>query len=288
MRRVHLVHRREVVEVLQEDRRLHELVQAAARLLQDRAEILQRLLRLLGDAPAHHPAPVGRQTELAGDEDEAADLDSLVVGRSLERSGRALGADDLLLCHLCSPSRQARLDACARAAPSALKMASRTWRESSPSISRTCSVSPGRLRERLEEARGEVAAEPSRPRLGQIDVARDERPLGDLERDLGECFLRRQERRAVAAGSVGAQRAGKGLAERPSRFCDLGLRVARRQLERELEAAAPREQRQQVVEDRNARGDIRRSLFLGRLGRSWMSEPSRTGGSICAAAADHR
>jgi len=42
-----------------------------------------------------------------------------------------------------------------------------------------------RLRERVEEARREVAAEPSRPRLGQIDVARDERPLRDLERDLG-------------------------------------------------------------------------------------------------------
>ena len=145
-------------------------------------------------------------------------------------------------------------------APSALKIASRTWRESSPSISRTCSVNPAASRERVEEARGEVAAEASRARLGQIDVARDERPLRDLERDLGERFLGRQERRAVSAGAVGAQQAGECLAERPAGFCDLGLRVARRQLERELEAAAPREQRQQVIEDRNARGDVRRSI----------------------------
>ena len=90
---------------------------------------------------------------------------------------------------------------------------------------------PRRLRERLEEARSEVAAEPSRARLGQIDVARDERPLRDLERDLGQCFLRRQERRAVSIGSVGAQQAGEGLAERPARFRNLGLSVARGKVE---------------------------------------------------------
>jgi hypothetical protein len=118
---------------------------------------------------------------------------------------------------------------------------------------------PGCVRERIEEACGEVAAEASRPRLGQIDVARDERPLGDLEGDLSEGFLCRQERGSMSTSSVGAQGVGKCLAERPSGFCDLGLRIARSQLERELETAAPREQRQQVVKDRNARGDVGRS-----------------------------
>ena len=78
-------------------------------------------------------------------------------------------------------------------------MASSTWRESSPSISRTWSVDARRLGERVEEARGEVAAEPAGARLGQIDVAGDERPLRDLERDLRERLLGGHERRAVAA-----------------------------------------------------------------------------------------
>ena len=64
----------------------------------------------------------------------------------------------------------------------------------------------------------------------------------------------------MSVGSVGPQQAGEGLAERPARFCNLGLGVARGKLERELEAAAAREQRQQVIEDRNARSDVRCSI----------------------------
>ncbi len=64
----------------------------------------------------------------------------------------------------------------------------------------------------------------------------------------------------MTVGSVGAQQAGERLAERPARFRDLGLRVTRRQFESELEATAPRHQRQQMVEDRDARGDVRRSI----------------------------
>ena len=70
-------------------------------------------------------------------------------------------------------------------------MASSTCWESSPSISRTCSVRPAACANALEEARGEVGAEPSRPRLGQVDVAREQRPVGDLERDLGERLVGR-------------------------------------------------------------------------------------------------
>src|SRR5205085_2873067 len=50
--RVHLVHPREVVEVLQEHGRLHEPVERASRLLEDRAQVREHLLRLLADRSA--------------------------------------------------------------------------------------------------------------------------------------------------------------------------------------------------------------------------------------------
>ena len=48
------------------------------------------------------------------------------------------------------------------------------------------------------------------------------------------------------------------LAERAAGVGDLRLGVARRQLERELEPAAAREQAEQVVEHGQAGGDVRR------------------------------
>ena len=98
MGRVDLVHRGEVAEVLEEDGRLDEPVEAGAGLLEDRAQVLHHLLGLLRD-PLHGLLVTRLQAELAGDEDEARRLHSLVVRRSLERCGRALGADDLLVCH---------------------------------------------------------------------------------------------------------------------------------------------------------------------------------------------
>src|SRR4051794_20775639 len=52
MFRVHLVHAREVVEVLQEDGRLHQLIERATRLLEDRAQVCEDLLRLRADLAA--------------------------------------------------------------------------------------------------------------------------------------------------------------------------------------------------------------------------------------------
>ena len=60
--------------------------------------------------------------------------------------------------------------------------------------------------------------------------------------------------------AVGAQEAGECLAERPTGLRDLGLRVAGSQFESQLEAPTPREQREQMIEDRNPRRDVRCSI----------------------------
>src|SRR5690349_6992209 len=137
--RVHLVHRGEVAEVRQVDRRLHEPVEAAAGLLEDRSQVREHLLGLLLDRVAHDLRVVGPQGELPRDEDEVAGADRLRVRRALERRGCCLRPNDLLL-HQSSLRRVRQL--CARATPSALKIASSTCSGSSPSISLTCSVSP--------------------------------------------------------------------------------------------------------------------------------------------------
>ena len=50
-------------------------------------------------ADAGERAGLERDPELTGDEHEVADADRLVVRRALERPGRAVGADDVLLGH---------------------------------------------------------------------------------------------------------------------------------------------------------------------------------------------
>src|SRR2546423_979787 len=50
--RVHLVHPGEVVEVLQEHGRLHEAIERGSRLLEDRAQVCEDLLRLRADLAA--------------------------------------------------------------------------------------------------------------------------------------------------------------------------------------------------------------------------------------------
>src|SRR5438105_9967521 len=136
VRRVDLVHPREVVEALQEDRRLHDAVEAAPCFLEDRAEVGEDLLGLLLDRAAAQLRVSRLERELTGDEDKARSLDRLRVRRSLERRRRGLGADDLLQAFSLLRGRHA----CASATPSALKIASRTCWVSLPSIRRTCSV----------------------------------------------------------------------------------------------------------------------------------------------------
>src|SRR5438128_7161695 len=117
--RVDGVHSLEVVEVLEEDGRLHEPVKAGARLAEDRGQVRKDPLGLLLD-PARDRSVAGLQAELARDEDEAARGDRLRVRRSLERRRGALGADDGLLAHSVPPMGS---HAWASAAPSALKIA---------------------------------------------------------------------------------------------------------------------------------------------------------------------
>ena len=103
--RIDLVHRGEVAEILEEDRRLDELLEPAARLLEDRAQVLEHLLGLLCDSRADHLLLARPQPELPGDEDEPAGLHRLVVRRALERRRGLLRPHDLLLCHVVSFGR---------------------------------------------------------------------------------------------------------------------------------------------------------------------------------------
>src|SRR5262249_61951273 len=88
-----------------------------------------------GRVPGHEP-------ELAGDEHELADTDRLVVGRSLKGRRCCLGADHGLVHAVSLVQSRTTVNACASAAPSALKMASTTCSLSWPSTSRTWIVSP--------------------------------------------------------------------------------------------------------------------------------------------------
>src|SRR2546423_5957376 len=81
--RVHLVHPGEVVEVLQEHGRLHEAIERGSRLLEDRAQVCEDLLRLRADLAARQLLFAWPQRELAGHEDEAPCLDRLRVRRAL-------------------------------------------------------------------------------------------------------------------------------------------------------------------------------------------------------------
>src|SRR5690242_16835033 len=155
---VHLVHRREVVEALEEDGRLHEPVETGARRREDRTQVRQHLLGLVGDVVPDDLSVVWLQCELAGHEHEPVRLDRLRVRRTLKRGGSHLGADDLL--HASSLLRGR--SACASAAPRALKIASSTCCESLPSTRRTCSVRPAVC---TSSSRKRAARSPARPAM---------------------------------------------------------------------------------------------------------------------------
>ena len=67
----------EVVQVGQKDRRLDELVHAAAGRLEDRAEIHERLFGLRADAVADRLGIVGLDPDLPSHEHESIRLDRL-------------------------------------------------------------------------------------------------------------------------------------------------------------------------------------------------------------------
>src|SRR5581483_10102911 len=99
MLRIHAVHPLEVVEILEEDGRLHETVQAGARLLENGAQVREDLLRLLLDRAAAELVRTRLQRKLSRDEDEAARADRLRVRRALERRGRRLRPHHCLVSH---------------------------------------------------------------------------------------------------------------------------------------------------------------------------------------------
>ena len=122
----------------------------------------------------------------------------------------------------------------------------------SPSISRTCSASAGRIRERRKEACREIGAEAAR--AGEIGIRRDERRAGRLDGHHRERLGREHHPAAVRAG--GEQRQ-EGASDRGSRRIHLGDRLVGLDLEREIEPAGGRELGEQVIEQGHARGDVR-------------------------------
>src|SRR6266511_130966 len=140
---VDLVHSLEVAEVDEVDCRLHELVEARARLLQNGAQIGEHLLGLVLDRLDDDLCVLRPQGELARDEHEPTGLDRLRVRRPLKGRGCVLGANNFL--HVlrapffgalrCSQARPS-------AEPSALKIASSTCCSSSPSTSLTWRFNP--------------------------------------------------------------------------------------------------------------------------------------------------
>src|SRR5262249_22010808 len=143
---VDVVHAGEVVEVRQEDRCLHDPVDAAARGFENRLQVQEHPLRLRLDRLARELRGAGDKSELTRDEHEPAGRDRLRIRSSLERSRSPFCPHGCFLRHLLSlhafGSRRRGRQACASATPSALKMASRTCCVSVPSISPTWTVNP--------------------------------------------------------------------------------------------------------------------------------------------------
>src|SRR3954451_21887621 len=135
--RVDLVHAGEVVKVLEEHRRLHEPVERAPGLAEDRAQVREHLLGLRGDVAAQEILLARPQRELPGHEDESVRLDRLRVRRALKRRGRGFRPNDVLR-HESSLESGTGRQACPSAAPTALKIAASTCCGSVPSTSPMC------------------------------------------------------------------------------------------------------------------------------------------------------
>ena len=116
---------------------------------------------------------------------------------------------------------------------------------------------PRVLGEHLEEAARDVGAEPADAGLREVDVRDEERLVARLEHDGGERLRRRHGAGAVTACALGPQRPGERVPERRRRGVDLGLRVARLDVEDEIEPRGLGEAREQPVEDGKPRLDRR-------------------------------
>ena len=204
--------------------------------------------------------------------------DRLVVRRALERRRRGLGAEHGLL-HLVSFGRRcgqwAVSEARARATPSALKIASSTWSVSSPSIRRTCTVSPAASASACEEAGGEIGAEAARSR--QVGVGGDERPARRSTTTIASASSAGTVAEAVGAvGETG--RDAPGRARRPRHRPRPRGRPARSRA-RGRSRPARGELGEQVVEHRHAGRDVRRARPLGLIRAPLTGPPARSIGA---------
>src|SRR5215211_4281919 len=91
------------------------------------------------------------------------------------------------------------------------------------------------VRQLAQERGDDVGRDAAEPRLRQVDVRNQQRLLARLERDVRERLGGRNDGGAVAADGVLPQRCGERLAECATRRASLLLRVAGRNLEREIE-----------------------------------------------------
>src|SRR4029450_7936007 len=72
---VDLVHAREITQIEQKDRRLHDSIEPRACLFENRLQVVEDLLRLLLDRLAADLRMVGLERELAWHEDESVRAD---------------------------------------------------------------------------------------------------------------------------------------------------------------------------------------------------------------------
>jgi len=147
----------------------------------------------------------------------------------------------------------------------------------------------GAVDEVAEERSDEVGRHPAQPGPRQVDVGHEQRRVARLERDMSERLGRWDDRGAVAARAFGAKRRGERLAERAARGAHLRVGIAGSDLEGEVEGCVLGQKPQEVIEDRDARDDVRvaasfdrhahlraRSLRFGR------HERERTGAPYCS------
>ena len=121
--RVHLVHRGEVVEILEKDARLDEVRERAPRLFEDRRQVAKYLIGLRRDVTLDRRRS-RLEPQLPRNEHEITCADRLVVWGSLEWCRSVLGPNHDLLHDVSSSLYE--LDASASATPSDLKIASST------------------------------------------------------------------------------------------------------------------------------------------------------------------
>src|SRR5207245_6177682 len=98
----------------EEDRRLGDAIQARARGLEHRGEVVEAAPRLVLDVTGHHLTGRRIEADLTCAEDQVAGHDRLAVGT--ERLRRLLAAHAPKLRHVSSPISRARLSRSPRAA----------------------------------------------------------------------------------------------------------------------------------------------------------------------------